>query len=73
MTLNILDGWVVSIFRTSCWMYSQLLFLYPDDLYARYGEEMRWVFREDSKKLSDMASGSTRQSGVAFYTTPLCN
>jgi hypothetical protein len=31
-------------------MYSQLLFLYPDDLYARYGEEMRWVFREELKK-----------------------
>lgn len=39
-----------SIFRTSCWLYSQLLFLYPDDLYTRYGEEMQWVFREELKR-----------------------
>src|ERR1035441_7594677 len=40
----------MSLFRTSCWLYSQLLFLYPDDLYTRYGEEMQWVFREDLKR-----------------------
>ena len=39
-----------SLFRTSCWLYSQLLSLYPDDLYMRYGEEMQWVFREELKR-----------------------
>jgi hypothetical protein len=38
------------LFRTSCWLYSQLLSLYPDDLYTRYGEEMQWVFREELKR-----------------------
>src|ERR1035441_7464799 len=39
-----------SLFRTSCWLYSQILSLYPDDLYTRYGEEMQWVFREELKR-----------------------
>ena len=39
-----------SLFRTSCWLYSQLLSLYPHDLYTRYGEEMQWVFREELKR-----------------------
>ena len=50
MTRTILNYRRASLFRTSCWIYSQLLFLYPDDLYARYGEEMRWVFREELKR-----------------------
>jgi len=50
MTRTILNDRGASLFRTSCWLYSQLLFLYPDDLYARYGEEMQWVFREELKR-----------------------
>jgi hypothetical protein len=50
MTRTISNYRRASLFRTSCWIYSQLLFLYPDDLYARYGEEMRWVFREELKR-----------------------
>jgi hypothetical protein len=39
-----------AFFRRSCWLYSKLLLLYPDDLYMRYGEEMQWVFREELKR-----------------------
>ena len=39
-----------AFFRASCWLYWQLLLLYPDDLYMRYGEEMHWVFREELKR-----------------------
>jgi hypothetical protein len=39
-----------AFFRISCWLYSKLLLLYPDDLYMRYGEEMQWVFREELKR-----------------------
>lgn len=41
-----------AFFRPSCRLYSQLLLLYPDDLYLRYVEEMQWVFQEELKRAS---------------------
>lgn len=50
MTRTLLQVRGRALFRTSCWLYSQILLLYPDDLHTRYGDEMRWVFREELKR-----------------------
>ena len=50
MTKTIFQSRGRAFFRRNCWLYSQLLLLYPDDLYMRYGEEMQWVFREELKR-----------------------
>jgi len=56
-----------AFFRRSCWLYSKLLLFYPDDLYMRYGEEMRWVFREELKR----AARHGRKEYIAMWCTLL--
>ena len=61
--------WVTgrSVFRMSRRLYSCLLALHPDTLYARYGEEMQWVFREELKRAMRRGPGAY----IAFWRSTL--
>ena len=65
MTRTLLQVRGRALFRTSCWLYSQILLLYPDDLYTRYGDEMQWVFREELKRAA--------RRGLKEYTAVWCS
>lgn len=54
-------------FEFSCRLYSQILLLYPYDLYFRYGEEMYWVFRRRLRDAAGNGASGYLQFGPKFF------